>query len=114
MDAEILQIESERIRIKTPLGEWNVLPSTSLELNTGTTCTLAFRPEAVVCDATESAVNVFTGRIEKSAFLGESSFRTISAANLTISVNEYAGPERADGIELRFAIAPDKICILEK
>lgn len=77
--------------------------------------TLAFRPESAKCDPAPDALNLFSAVIEKSSFLGESSFRTVHLNNgsISLNINEYAAADRKDGDKLDFSVPPERISILE-
>ena len=112
LDAEFRNNEGNYAIFQTEAGIWRTLPG---DCKTGEHYTLAFRPEAAKCDAVPDALNCFTGTIERSSFLGESSFRTISLDGCKdpLYINEYAAAERRDGDRLTFSVPAERISILE-
>ena len=112
LDAVFQGNEGDYAIFQTAAGLWKALPG---DYKTGAHYTLAFRPESAKCDAAPDAVNRFTATIEKSSFLGESSFRSVrlEGCENVLYINEYAAAERNEGDQLTFAIPAERISILE-
>ena len=113
LDAIFQNNEGSYALFHTDAGIWRALPGDYI---TGEHYTLAFRPESAKCDTAPDALNTFTGTIERSSFLGESSFRTVllKGCKEAIYINEYAAAERNDGDQLVFAVPAERISILER
>ncbi len=95
-------------RLEAALGENQPQPDVNKEY------TLAVRPENIRCEAPGNMPNSFTAVLEKSAFLGESSYRTVKlATGAELNINEYAGAERSPGAVMQIAIPPQNLRILE-
>ncbi len=112
LDAVFQGNEGGYALFETNAGLWRVLPG---DYKTGAHYTLAFRPESAKCDAAADALNTFTGTIEHSSFLGESSFRTLrlNGCGTVLYLNEYAAADRNNSDPLVFAVQPERISILE-
>jgi len=115
MEATCTGVSDSAAEFESKIGRWTASTAVFVP-ETGKNYTLAFRPESAVCEAAQGLPNRFTAQIEKSAFLGESSFRTVRFADtgIELNINEYAAPDRKDGEMLTFAVPADRISILER
>ena len=116
IEAVCVRTGADAAVFSSKIGEWTAARPASFTPETGKTYTLAFRPESALCGAAPGHPNRFAAKIVHSAFLGESSFRTVvfGDSGISLFINEYAAPERGDGEELVFAVPPERISILER
>ena len=113
MNTEVLNIEENRMRLKTPVGELIAWSETDYPSGEASIC---MRPEDLIPyedTVNTEAMNVISGTVENVIFMGSMMDIMISSNGVKLRAHIDKSKQYKPGQEIRLAIKPEKVRVME-